>query len=68
MTTYAYRLTLSYHEVIAIEAALKHYKEFCAAKLSADPYEGPYWLHANYLDAVLGRLYSDTTMTSWNTF
>lgn len=67
MTTYAYRLTLNDSELIAVQAALEHYRKICESELSAEP-QAPYWAHARAIDAVLGRLFADAQMTSTSSF
>ena len=67
MTTFAYRITLDDGEVIAVEAALEHYRKFCEAKLADGP-QAPYWAHIRAIDAVLRRLLADTQMTSTSSF
>jgi hypothetical protein len=67
MTTYTYRIILNDSELIAVQAALEHYREFCESELSARP-QAPYWAHAQAIGAVLGRLFGDAQMTSTSSF
>jgi len=61
------RLTLNDSELIAVQAALEHYRKSCEVKLADGP-QAPYWAHLRAIDAVLGRLFADTQMTSTSSF
>lgn len=67
MTTYAYRITLNDSELIAVQEALGHYRNFCESKLVDGP-QAPYWAHLRAIERVLGRLFADTQMTSTSSF
>jgi hypothetical protein len=63
----ACRITLNDSELIAVQEALGHYRKFCKAKLADGP-QAPYWAYLRAIDAVLGRLFADTQMTSTSSF
>ena len=67
MTTYAYRIIPNDSELIAVQATLEHYRKVFESEMSAGP-RAPYWVHARAIDAVLGRLFADTQMTSTSSF
>ena len=67
MTTYAYRIILNDSELIAVQAALEHYRKVCELEMLAGPRE-PYLAHARAVDAVLGQLFADAQMTSTSSF
>jgi hypothetical protein len=61
MTTYAYRVSLNDSEVIIVEQALTHYREFLKSQ--------PAGQQRTYLiDRVMERLHSNTEMTSTSSF
>jgi hypothetical protein len=67
MMTFSYRIIFNDSEMIAVEAALKHYRSICEAKL-AEEAGAPYWAHRRAIDAVVGRLLADRQMMSTNNF
>jgi hypothetical protein len=67
MATFNYRIFLDDSELIAVEAALHHYRSICVAKL-VEGAKAPYWAHRRSIDAVLSRLSSDRRMTSTSNF
>lgn len=67
MTTYVYRITLDDSELIAVQEALGRYRSFCESQLTDGP-KAPYWAHLRAVNAVLGRLFADTEMTSTSSY
>jgi len=67
MTTYAYTLTLSDSEMLALDAAIEHYRAFCRQQLASG--EGcPYWAHARSMEAIGARLFGNAQLMSTNSF
>ena len=67
MTTYNHSIVLNDSEAIAVEEALRRYRSFCAGELADGP-TAPYWAHLQSVEAVLGRLHSNSHMTSTSSF
>jgi hypothetical protein len=66
MTTYSYRLTLNDGEVFAVQEALRLYIILCKSEVG--PEITPKIKAPLAVQAVMGRLYSDTQMTSTSSF
>ena len=61
MTTFQYTLQLGDGEMIAVQASLKSYLEYCEANAEKG---APYIAHASYLHDVIRRLYDNVSQTS----
>jgi hypothetical protein len=67
MTTYSYTLVLNDREMIALEAAMAHYRKLCDRALRSGP-SAPYLAHREALKRIELKLWENATLTSTSTF